>query len=363
MLARLSETDVLSTVSSGSIPGAHYYLEIQRLLEAKPDSSITRQDYIQLVHRLQADFLAGVQKNIRMRALASLPANVRMIFSKAHTRSHRLGELYERHLYSRVERREGDTGPRAMTDLLVQPAWDPKGASVKPKFSNWRRRARVPVLLLNTTSLNSGHGWFFTARWMGEPPGVQGAEVDVNQRYRRLYYKAPTAELRSHRLGYAAASSCVPGLFFVHLRKGLGAPPLNWERHEEPVPSVPATETTTDYGIAPDLQERIASLRTDLDSFTEVEAYALMLSGCRMTEWQLGRPQAEHEANGEAGPGVASTSTHHAAPGPSSPSSPSPPWERRARTRGGGTWLCSLMSGRDSSSRSGAWTRCSRSWA
>lgn len=402
VLARLAEmdvlrsVDVLSTVSGGSILGAHYYLEVQRLLETKPDSAVSRQDYIQLVHRLQSEFLRGVEDNMRMRALASLPANLRMVFSKGYSRSHRLGELYERHLYARVNRRDGKIGPRAMTDLLVRPAGQAEGESFKPNFSNWRRRARVPVLLLNTTSLNSGHSWFFTATWMGEPPGVQGSEVDVNRRYRRLYYhQAPSSELQSYRLGYAvAASSCVPGLFeplsipglyedrtvrlvdggvhdnqgaqglldegcslvlcsdasgqmgdssnppdnplgvplrsnsilmdrvreaeyqdlkarvesralrglfFVHLRQGLAEPPLNWNGHDEPVPSVPATESPTDYAIAPDLQGRIASLRTDLDSFTEVEAYALMLSGYRMTEWQFGRLQAEHEANGEAG--------------------------------------------------------------
>ncbi len=402
VLARLAEmdvlrsVDVLSTVSGGSILGAHYYLAVQRLLETKPDAGITRQDYIDIVRQVQRDFLAGVEKNIRMRALGSLWANFRMIFSESYSRSHRLGELYDEHLYSAIAQGDGKTGPRAMKDLLVRPKDVSPGASFKPKFSNWRRRARVPVLLLNTTSLNSGHSWFFTASWMGEPPGAQGAEVDVNQRYRRLYYQqAPTPDLRSYRLGYAAAaSSCVPGLFeplsipdlykdhvvrlvdggvhdnqgaqglldegctlvlcsdasgqmgdsadpsdspvgvplrsnsilmdrvreteyqdlkarvvsralrglfFVHLRQGLAAPPLNWEDHDEPVPNVLAKDTTTDYGIAPDLQEKIASLRTDLDSFTEVEAYALMLSGYRMTEWQFQRLQKEHEANGEAG--------------------------------------------------------------
>src|SRR5262249_20400868 len=57
VLARLAEMDVLrfveaiSTVSGGSIVGAHYYLEVQRLLETKPDAdgnaapSITKDDY------------------------------------------------------------------------------------------------------------------------------------------------------------------------------------------------------------------------------------------------------------------------------------------------------------------------------
>src|SRR4030095_2509442 len=92
-------------------------------------------------------------------------------------------------------------------------------------FSNWRRRAKVPVLLLNAASLNSGHNWQFTARWMGEPPGLFEPEgdIDANVRYRRLYYgEAPTRTLQEYRVGYAvAASACVPGLFEPLVLQGL----------------------------------------------------------------------------------------------------------------------------------------------
>jgi hypothetical protein len=97
------------------------------------------------------------------------------------------------------------------------------------------------------------------------------------------------------------ASRALRGVFFVHLRQGLEASPMNWEGHDEAVPLLPLAEARTDYGIAADLQARIALLRTDLDSFTEVEAYALMLSGYRMSEWQLTCLQAEHAKSGEAG--------------------------------------------------------------
>ena len=35
------------------------------------------------------------------------------------------------------------------------------------------------------------------------------------------------------------------------------------------------------------MQERLAGLRTDLDSFSDAEAYALMLSGYRMADAEL----------------------------------------------------------------------------
>src|SRR5262249_58741204 len=105
---------------------------------------------------------------------------------------------------------------RTMPQLRVVPAPPEANLGFNPKFSNWRRRAKVPVLLLNSASLNSGHNWQFTASWMGEPPGLFGpnADIDANVRYRRLYYHAaPTEALKSYRLGYAvAASACVPRL-------------------------------------------------------------------------------------------------------------------------------------------------------
>jgi len=390
VLARLAEMDVLrsvealSTVSGGSIVGAHYYLEVQRLLERKPDGEITREDYVEVVHTVLRQFLDGVQRNVRMRVMASVAHNLKMLFPLGYSRTHRLGELYESELYARVEDGRGDDSPRTLPQLLVQPAPGEggKAAGFRPKTDNWRRRAKVPVLLLNTTSLNSGHNWHFTASWMGEPPGLTGEAVDKNARYRRLYYRqAPTRDLRNFRLGHAvAASSCVPGLFeplaisglypesvvqlvdggvhdnqgvaglldegcnlilcsdasgqmgdlaqpkdgllsvltrsgsiqgdrvreteyqdlegrlaggslqglfFIHLKKDVEVHPLDWVGCQDPRPGATEPAPVTPYGVAPDLQSLLAGVRTDLDSFTEVEAYALMASGYLMTEQQF----------------------------------------------------------------------------
>jgi predicted acylesterase/phospholipase RssA len=404
VLARLAEMDVLravealSTVSGGSIVGAHYYLEVQKRLQEAQDSRICRQDYIDLVHRVLERFLEGVQQNLRTRALANLVANFRMIFSKEYSRSHRLGELYEKALYARLGK-DGETRAKARTmpELLVTPKDNEEDKiPFKPKFSNWRRRAKVPVLLLNTTSLNSGHSWHFTGRWMGEPPGSIGTEIDVNERYRRLWYEeAPKDEHKKYRLGYAvAASACVPGLFeplvleglypdrtvrlvdggvhdnqgvgalldegctlvlcsdasgqmedkkepsnsvigvplrsnsilmdrvreaeyqdlrarvdsralqglfFIHTKKGLETEPVDWIDCQDP--SVPPEEdhNYTDYDVDKDLQRKLAAIRTDLDSFTEVEAYSLMLSGYLMTEREFKELNKQHQRDGEPG--------------------------------------------------------------
>jgi hypothetical protein len=102
VLAALAEQDtlrhaeVLSCVSGG-FAGAHYYLEVRKLLQEKPDAEITRQDYIELVERLSSDVLAGVQKNIRTRIGTSLAANLRMMVKPGSHQSVR-GALRKAHL-------------------------------------------------------------------------------------------------------------------------------------------------------------------------------------------------------------------------------------------------------------------------
>jgi predicted acylesterase/phospholipase RssA len=218
VLAALAEHDllrhveVLSCVSGGSILGTHYYLELQQLLEAKPDDTVSRDDYIGIVERVASSFLAGVQQNVRMRAFGNPIDNLRMYFSRKYSRTHKIGELYEKHLYSRV----GSNGPRParfIGDLRIRPA--ATSPDFHPRDENWRREAKVPALVVNTSSLNSGHQWQFTTTFMGEPPSIINTKVDGNYRLRRMYYddQAPAAYGKV-RLGHAVgASSCVPGLF------------------------------------------------------------------------------------------------------------------------------------------------------
>jgi hypothetical protein len=57
----------------------------------------------------------------------------------------------------------------------------------------------------------------------------------------------------------------------------------------------------TDYGIDKELQEKLSKIRTDLDSFTEVEADSLMLSGYLITRKELEKLNARHIADHESG--------------------------------------------------------------
>jgi predicted acylesterase/phospholipase RssA/MinD-like ATPase involved in chromosome partitioning or flagellar assembly len=385
VLAKLAELDmlrnveVLSCVSGGSIIGAHYYLEVRELLQNKPDSEITRQDYIEIVRRLEKDFLAGVQRNLRTRVMAEVVTNLKMIFWPNYSRTERVGELYEREIFSRVERQESKS-PLYLNELRIQPADGPSDFS--PRSDNWRRAAKVPGLILNATSLNTGHNWQFTASWMGEPPYGINTEIDGNDRLRRMYYHQAPKPHNRIRLGHAvAASACVPGLFeplalsglypervvrlvdggvhdnqgvagllgedcavllvsdasgqmgalknptsgllgvplrsnsilqarvreaeynelearrrsslirglmFIHLKKGLEVDPVDWVGCDDPYEADDEAHTAgrrgpvTPYGVRKDVQQSLSAIRTDLDSFSDKEAYALMLSGYRM---------------------------------------------------------------------------------
>jgi hypothetical protein len=226
VLARLAEVDllrhveVLSCVSGGSIIGAHYYLELREKLESIDletlDDAAIRDVYIGIVQRLCKDFLTGVQRNIRMRVFANAFPMLRAVIDKRYSRTVRLGELFEEELFARVfkdappERQR--QRPLHFDELAILPKGGPKG--FEPKKHNWRRKAKVPVLMLNAATLNTGHAWQYTASFMGESPHAIDPNVDGTNRLRRVYYgDAPSAH-RQVRMGQAVvASACVPGLF------------------------------------------------------------------------------------------------------------------------------------------------------
>jgi predicted acylesterase/phospholipase RssA len=390
VLARMAELDmlrhveVLSCVSGGSIVGAHYYLEVRRLLQEKADAEIVREDYIDIVHRLEHEFLVGVQKNLRTRLFASWWANARTIVQPSYTRTTRLGDLFDRHIYARVL--DGHHGARWLNDLYIRPKGGPP--NFNPKVDNWRQSAKAPILLLNATTLNTGHNWQFAVSWMGEPPLGASSPIDRNDILRRMYYWEAPLRHRRVRLGRAvAASACVPALFdpiefnglfpdrvvrlvdggvhdnqgiaglleqecsvmlisdasgqmntedspsgelpvvalrannvlmarvreaefreldllrrsgalndlvYLHLKKDLEVSQIDWIDCEDPYESLDEVRPTqqqpaqlTSYGIPRTVQRRLAGIRTDLDSFSDTEAYALMLSGYRMADTEF----------------------------------------------------------------------------
>ena len=379
VLAALAERDmlrhveVLSCVSGGSILGTYYYLLLRKKYDEK--KTLEHQDYVEIIKMLEKDFLEGVQKNIRSRLFSGFAGNLKMLFRKKYSRTNRLGEMYEKYLYSKITCTDK---PIYISDLKINIS-----KSFNPKTDNWSRRDKVPMLVLNATTLNTGHNWQFTASWMGEPPGNIRQDVDVKKRLRRMYYNQAPEPYKKIRLGQAVgASSCVPALFapvnmpglypgidvklvdggvhdnqgiasildqeckivivsdgsaqmtdsdsaasgqipvfmrsdaifqermreaqlldlkarenatqikalgLIHLKKDLRQNPVNWTDSDEPSRRVLRPETPdqeedmTSYGIPNNVQEALSKIRTDLDSFHDAEAYALMYSAYKQT--------------------------------------------------------------------------------
>lgn len=371
----LKDIEVLSCVSGGSIIGTFYYLKIKQLYESKSDDAIVQDDYIKIVKEIETEFLSAVQKNIRMRLLSSFSKNIKMWKGRSYSRSNRLGELYEEFFYNPLLPKK-DAAPLYMSDLFIIPF---ENKSFKLTNDNWKRKNKVPQLILNATAVNTGHNWQFTASWMGEPPTYISDEFDVKPRLRRMYYDNAPEKYKKFRLGYAvAASSCVPVLFqplvlkglyenfdlelidggvhdnqgiasileqecneiiisdasaqmpnnavntgsamslffrvdtilqerlreiqlldlksrkytsivntlsIVHLKNGLAELPVSWIDCTDVNRSILYDKEIEDenallkYGLMKKIQKGLSEVRTDLDSFNDLEAYALMYSG------------------------------------------------------------------------------------
>jgi len=215
----LKQVEIISTVSGGSILGVAYYILLKRLLESKSDTDITDQDYVDLVLELEKSFKQGVAENIRMRTFLNPIANMRMA-RKNFSRSDQIGRLYTEFLYLPIYNKDKKPPEKVtslnMTDLHI----DPKGIQdfhpFKGKLTNQTRINKVPILVLNSTSLNSGHDWIFTGSGMGEIPPRNDIFYDIDKKDRYLYttYKEIKTRSKGFPVGAAvAASAGVPGLF------------------------------------------------------------------------------------------------------------------------------------------------------
>jgi hypothetical protein len=112
---------------------------------------------------------------------------------------------------------------------------------------------------------------------------------------------------RSRQEGYQLLSTLADagllrGVAYVHLKRDLDAHEVDWIDCPDPsVPEQPSLLTT--YGIRKDVQTALASIRTDLDAFSNAEADTLMLSGYRMMQEEYracikGFPEAPAPAPG-----------------------------------------------------------------
>lgn len=212
VLARLAEHDLLrhvqvvSGVSGGSMAAAAYYLRLRLLLQDK--TAPTQADYLALVATLIDDFRQGTSANLRGQLFTDFTTCRAIVGGDDAVFAAGTARAIHAALYSRT----APVDPQ-MADLTICPKDAP--VDFHPRYHNVARRDKVPALVLNATTLNTGHAWQFTATSMGESPASIVRGADPLPRLRRAYYRDPDGALvRPVTLAQAvAASACVPGLF------------------------------------------------------------------------------------------------------------------------------------------------------
>ena len=120
------------------------------------------------------------------------------------------------------------------------------------------------------------------------PGGVFGGPARANSVLQARVRLAQYRELDARK-----SSGALRGLMWVHLREELEPKAVDWtdclDRFSREDEGLPEKEEgpLTGYGVHREIQDALARLRTDLDSFSETEAHALMCSAYLMTRSAL----------------------------------------------------------------------------
>jgi predicted acylesterase/phospholipase RssA len=221
----LRDVEVLSCVSGGSIVGACYWLKLrQRWLQSPPT---TRADFIQLVGELIEHFKDAVQVDFRRLVQ---PSKIQATWKVAPGAQgpldpEKIAVALEKHLFRPLwdDARPAEASPIRMDELPFTPSdYNPALSGheeFNPATDNWLRAHKVPGLILNATTINTGHAWHFTPTWMGES---SWAIHDVADGIPRLEWSAYDAAVgwQIELSRAVAASACVPPVFEpLRLRK------------------------------------------------------------------------------------------------------------------------------------------------
>jgi predicted acylesterase/phospholipase RssA len=212
----LRHIDVLSCVSGGSIVGASYWLALRaRLEKSREVQPVSPPDYVDLVQKLIATFQKSVAGDLRRQVQPSIFGLICGLLNgmKGAMDPEKTGRVLEQ-LFYRPDWK-GST-PIYLHDLPFTPAdHSPEltgSTSFNPARHNWLRTHKVPALILNATTVNTGHAWQFTTTWMGEAPwSIYDTADSISRLQWSNYNKRAGWQIELGRA--VAASACVPGVF------------------------------------------------------------------------------------------------------------------------------------------------------
>jgi hypothetical protein len=129
---------------------------------------------------------------------------------------------------------------------------------------------------------------------MVSQPQPSSGEVSVLFRSNNTLM-ARVRELQHKDLLARKRAGLLRDFMFVHLKKDLIVEPVNWKFCDLPKESIalhgagPQSDDLTRYGVRGCVQNLLSGIRTDLDAFCEGEAFSLMASGYKMTDWYFPR--------------------------------------------------------------------------
>ena len=159
----LRHVEVISTVSGGSITGALYALLFKEAVGEK--ENLEQADYLLLVRRVSDELKRAIQRDLRTRLFWN-PLELVRIMVTAYGLGQRMAGFYDRYLYRRT-RDSGDSRGPLLRDLRCSPGGN-KIPDLEEHNSN-PVKTKVPALILNATSLNSGAPFRFLSVEIGDP--------------------------------------------------------------------------------------------------------------------------------------------------------------------------------------------------
>jgi predicted acylesterase/phospholipase RssA len=275
VLRRLAELGLLrhvthmSTVSGGSIVAALYYLHFKRAFEqAKPQGVLSNLDYVQIVGRVEAEFVDGVKKDIRNRLLSNPLTHLRELTS-GNGFGHRMAQLYTRYFYktaiseifpnAAAKDLENYTSQGVPLHQLITRLPGPDDAFVnrstgypnltEPErslvdFNESEQYANIPALVINATCLNTGGPFYFTLNEVGGPDCgfVRTDEVFMILQYKVLLESLGDEPVDSQFLDLMYDVALKWGKYLEETRPELPKTAFRRENREKGEPEQPAEE-------------------------------------------------------------------------------------------------------------------------
>lgn len=245
VLRRLAELDLLqfvstiSTVSGGSLVGAHYYLLFKEKFEAEK-GKLRRAHYIEMVDRLEAEFVRGNHADFRNRLFSSPVAHFRALaIGRSYGRP--MARLYAKYLYGpvtwRLYRNEHYAGsgvplhcgvilPRKILLTLPPghhdvthfpssgyPGSAAAGQTLQEINEEEEDGSVIPRLIINATCLNTGGPFTFAMNEVGGPAigYVRTDEVLMLIQYKMLIGRLQRSSFLAHEYHAAEAEALERG--------------------------------------------------------------------------------------------------------------------------------------------------------